>query len=87
MGGARHPKRAKDGLTMKTQTTRNAVPQPKGELLVVITCPHCGKAWSWTLDRWAKKVITCPSDEGGCDKDFVAALVHLEATINVYELS
>ena len=72
---------------METQTTRKATPQPKGEVLVAITCPYCSRAWSCTLNTWGKKVINCTIDEGGCDRDFVASLVHLEATINVYELS
>lgn len=71
---------------MVTQITRNVIHQPDG-MIVTIACPHCNMAWAWTLKRWEKKVVTCPSDEGGCDKEFVAALVHLDATINVYELA
>ena len=71
---------------MEQKKTRNVTHQPDG-MLVVVPCPHCNMAWAWTLKRREKKVITCPSDEGGCDKDFVVQVEYLEATINTYELT
>ena len=71
---------------MKQQTTRNVLTFENSPVAAV-ACPKCGRVASCTLPRYGKVVVTCDSEEGGCDTPFVIEIAYLEVGINTYDIN
>jgi len=54
-----------------------------------LTCPYCAWRFATAINpckgETAPQMVRCPSDDGGCDKDFAVKVI-LTPTIQVYRL-
>ena len=49
-----------------------------------IRCPYCGFEW-WVKFGDGSRIVTCPSDEGGCNRKFAIEVNH-KPIVTIFKL-
>lgn len=52
---------------------------------LTVICPYCGFTQSREVDPSKPQLMTCDSDEGGCDKTFVVR-ASIRPTVDTYKI-